>query len=354
MISNLFQMTRPPVRPLKKVLPLRRKEVVFFWIVLVIGLFASTVVKAQDPQFSQFFANPLYLNPAFAGTGTYPRIATNYRNQWPSSGNTFSTYSLSYDKYYLGLKGAIGLQAMYDREIGGSINTVQSSFVYCYHTKISDRFFFTSALQAGFILKQFNTSNLIFPGMINQENGTITGDYAIPVESGQKIFPDFTFGVVGMHDNYFVGFAASHLTQPNQSIVEGDHLGSLPMKFTLHFGAKTHEFVRALFSKELYFSPNAIYQQQGTFKQLNIGMYMISNSLTVGAWFRNNLSARPDAVIGMIGYSTPFFQLGYSFDYVLSDLSLYSMGSHEISLTFYLERNLRKRPFYDTMRIPTM
>ncbi len=331
-----------------------RKGWFLLGMVLGVGIFFPHAARAQDPQFSQFYSNPLYLNPAFAGTSLGPRIVSNYRNQWPSSGNTFVTYNLSYDSYLLGIKGAIGFQTLYDREINGSINTIQSSFVYCYHVKVNDRLFFTTALQAGFIMKQFNTRDLIFPGMINQENGTIIGNYAIPVESGKKIFPDFTFGMVGQQDNVYFGFAVSHLTQPDQSIVDGDNLGKLPMKFTLHIGAKSEEYVRSLFSKGFSLSPNAIYQQQGIFKQLNLGMYMVTNSLTFGAWFRNNLSARPDAVIGMIGYTTPHFQVGYSFDYVLSDISLYSMGSHEISIIFYLERNSHKRLYYNTLRIPTI
>lgn len=325
-----------------------------FIVVLGMGLLCPADSKSQDPQFSQFYSNPLYLNPGFTGTGTYPRIVSNYRNQWPSSGNTFVTYNLSYDQYMLGLKGAIGVQAMYDREVNGSINTVQSSFIYCYHIKVTDEFFFTSALQAGFYLKQFNTSDLIFPGMINQENGTINGNYAIPAEGGQKLFPDFSFGMVGQRKDVYFGFAVNHLTQPNQSILEGDNMGELPIKFTLHAGAKTHDYFRDLFTKGFSLSPNVIYQQQGVFKQLNLGMYMVTNSLTFGAWYRNNLSLRPDAVIGMVGYATDFFQLGYSFDYVLSDLSLYSAGSHELSLIFYLDRNLRKRNFNNTLRIPTI
>lgn len=344
--SFIFRIFRKPIQSTRRLYP--------FLIVLFVVQFSSLTLKAQDPQFSQFYSNPLYLNPAFAGTSTVPRIVSNYRNQWPSSGNTFVTYNLSYDQYILGMKGAIGFQTLYDREVNGNINTVQSSFVYCYHVRVNDRLFFTSALQAGFILKQFNTTNLIFPGMINQENGTITDNYAIPVESGQKIFPDFTFGMVGQQDNVYFGFSLGHLTQPNQSILEGDKIGNLPMKYTLHVGAKTHDFIRELFSKGFSLSPNAIYQQQGVFKQLNLGMYLVTNSLTFGAWYRNNLSARPDAAIGMIGYSTPYMQLGYSFDYVLSDLSTYSMGSHEISLIFYLGKNVRKRYYYNTLRIPTI
>ncbi len=330
------------------------KRWLFSFLFICVALFFSMEAKAQDPQFSQFYSNPLYLNPAFAGTGTYPRIVSNYRNQWPSSGNTFVTYNLSYDQYVLKMKGAIGFQTLYDREVNGNINTIQSSFVYCYHVKVTDELFFTSALQAGVILKQFNTKDLVFPGMINQENGIINGEYAIPVESGHKIIPDFSFGMVGQKRDVYFGFAINHLTEPDQSIVQGDRAGNLPMKFTVHVGAKSHDYFRALYSKGFTLSPNAIYQQQGVFKQLNLGLYVEKKSLTLGAWFRNNLSARPDAVIGMIGYATPMFQIGYSFDYVLSNVSLYSMGSHEISLIFYIDRNQGKRFYYNTLRIPTI
>ena len=329
-------------------------EKFLYGIFLFTGLIFSINASAQDPQFSQFYSNPLYLNPAFAGTGTDPRIVTNYRNQWPSSGNTFVTYNLAYDQYVLGMQGAIGFQALYDREINGTISSIQSSFIYCYHIRVNDHFFMTSALQAGFTMKQFDTKNLIFPGMINQENGYITENYALPFESGKKIFPDFSFGMVGQRNDLYFGFAIHHLTRPDQSILEGDGMGNLPRKVTLHFGAKFHEFSRALISKDFWLSPNAIYQQQGVFKQLNLGMYAVANSLTFGAWYRNNISTRPDAVIGMVGYSTRSFQIGYSFDYVLSDLALYSMGSHEISLIFYLNRRGETRSYNEILRIPSI
>jgi hypothetical protein len=44
---------------------------------LLVSVFFSDV-KAQDPQFTQFYANPMYLNPAFAGTARCPRICMNY------------------------------------------------------------------------------------------------------------------------------------------------------------------------------------------------------------------------------------------------------------------------------------
>src|SRR6476661_5740168 len=53
---------------------------------------------AQDPNFSQFFASPLTLNPALTGKfdGVY-RVAINYRNQWPTINNAFTTATASVD-----------------------------------------------------------------------------------------------------------------------------------------------------------------------------------------------------------------------------------------------------------------
>lgn len=320
--------------------------------VFLILLMTTLQLKGQDPEFSQFYANPLYLNPAFTGTSAFPRVVTNYRNQWPKQGNTYVTYNVTYDKFVNSIRSGIGLKLMYDRELNGVVNSISTSFLYSYHIKANDRLFFTMALETGFIYKQFNTS-LIFPGMIDQGTGTITGTYPLPFEDGQKIFPDFSFGVAGQLDDVYFGLALHHLTQPDQSIIEGDQAGRLPLKLTLHAGAKGQKFHRSLFSREFTLSPNLVYQQQGGFKQINAGIYMKENLLSFGVWYRNNLSVRPDAVIAMVGIQKEKFQFGYSFDFSLSNISAYSYGSHEISMTFFFGE-YRRSPFNNAMVIPQM
>ena len=49
-----------------------------------IVLLSEIKIFAQDPIFTQFYSNPVYLNPAFTGSNKCPRIVSNYRNQWPS------------------------------------------------------------------------------------------------------------------------------------------------------------------------------------------------------------------------------------------------------------------------------
>jgi len=63
---------------------------------------------AQDPIFSQFYANPLYLNPAMAGSSVCPRLIFNYRNQWPAISGTYITYNASYDQYVDNISGVSG------------------------------------------------------------------------------------------------------------------------------------------------------------------------------------------------------------------------------------------------------
>jgi hypothetical protein len=52
-------------------------------IILFAFAISSTFVQGQDPTFTQFFSNPIYLNPALAGSSGCPRFAMNYRNEWP-------------------------------------------------------------------------------------------------------------------------------------------------------------------------------------------------------------------------------------------------------------------------------
>ncbi len=324
-----------------------------FLLAFTLLMNTTLLVKGQDPEFSQSYANPLYLNPAFTGTNAIPRIAMSYRNQWPRQGNTFSTYSLAFDKFINSTTGGIGFRTMYDVQLNGVINSLSSSFIYAEHFNISDGVFFTMALESGFIYKKFNTSGLIFPGMIDQGTGAPTGSYPFPTESGQKLIPDFSFGTVGQFDDYYFGIAIHHLTQPDQSIFLGDQTGKLPRKITVHAGAKSHEFHRGLLSREYTLSPNLIYIQQGGFRQLNLGIYMNEAWLTYGIWYRNNLTYRPNSMSAMIGYQSGKMQFGYSFDFSFASSAAYGNGAHEISLIFFLG-SYHRRLYDNTMVIPQM
>ena len=81
-------------------------------IPVLILFFCIKQIYCQDVEFSQYYANPMYLNPAFAGSDEYTRIALNYKALLPSSYGDYSTYSASIDKYHDEISGGLGFQIM--------------------------------------------------------------------------------------------------------------------------------------------------------------------------------------------------------------------------------------------------
>ena len=72
------------------------------WKYKMIFIVAATVLMSglswgQDPQFSQFYSTPLYLNPAFTGNTIQGRVGGNYRKQWQGIPGAFTSYTFFYD-----------------------------------------------------------------------------------------------------------------------------------------------------------------------------------------------------------------------------------------------------------------
>ena len=77
-------------------------------------MMCSFTMQAQDPIYSQYYAAPLQLNPAFAGNTYSPHISINYRNQWPSLNNAYVTYSVAYSQFFKDFNSGIGLMIQTD------------------------------------------------------------------------------------------------------------------------------------------------------------------------------------------------------------------------------------------------
>ena len=118
----------------------------------------SIELMAQDPEFTQFYANPLYLNPAFAGTAKCPRICMNYRNEWPGLNNAYVTYSASYDQHVDNLSGGIGILATSDRAGDGTLTTNRISGIYSYQLNVNREFSMKFGLEGTYHQKSLDWS----------------------------------------------------------------------------------------------------------------------------------------------------------------------------------------------------
>ncbi len=92
---------------------------------------------SQDPTYSQFYANPLYLAPSFAGATEEYRLGLNYRNQWPAIPGVFHTYSISFDRAMPNFNSGLGILASYDVAGSGELSTTNIGLLYSYDFNIS-------------------------------------------------------------------------------------------------------------------------------------------------------------------------------------------------------------------------
>jgi type IX secretion system PorP/SprF family membrane protein len=309
-------------------------------LILLLATLGMQGVKAQDVGFSQFYANPLYLNPAFAGSKVAPRISLAHRSQWPGLVSAFSSYSASYDQYIPDLHGGIGAIVMTDK-MGdhGMLNTNMLGAMYSFRFQVHDDIFINLALQASVVNINLNWDPTImrWPDQIDANCGWINWSSATQPEKTSVIYPDFAAGTMVYGPAWYAGFAAHHLSRPSQGFYSEDRV---PIKFTANAGglinlAEERRRQSPLGLGVPVISPNMIYQYQGGFHYFNYGLYLDWMPFLVGAWYRHGLE-NPDAFIFMVGAQHDHFKVGYSYDVTVSELSISVLGSHEITLGILL------------------
>jgi type IX secretion system PorP/SprF family membrane protein len=292
------------------------------------------VVKSygQDPTFSQFYANPLYLAPSFAGATEEYRFSINYRNQWPSIPGVFHTYSIGFDKAMPNFNSGIGILATYDVAGSGDLSTTNIGLLYSYDFNITKDWHIRPGITFKFYYLGLNIYKLVFNSQITG-SGTTPPVSPPPFDNVADV--DFASSALVYNDNIWAGFTLDHLFTPKQSFY-GDE-SKLPVKFNLFGGVRILGQTRLKTKMIEALSVAANFQTQGRFFQTDIGVYYFKHPLIFGLWYRGIpfVTSQPgDAVIGLIGIKTDYLHIGYSYDFTISNLISSTGGAHEISIVY--------------------
>ncbi len=321
------------------------------WALAGALLIAASGVSAQDIGFSQFYANPLYLNPAFAGTKIAPRISLTYRAQWPGLASPFTTVSASYDQYFVDLHGGVGAFVMTDR-VGdhGMLTSSMVGLMYAFQFQVAHDIYISAALQASLVNTAVNwdETRMRFPDQLDPSGnyGFINQTQATAPENMSHMYPDFSAGVMAFSSYWYGGFAVSHFLMPDQGFYSEDPVA---MKFTVHGGGliNVSEDARRTSSLGLatpIISPNMIYQYQGGQHYFNYGLYLDWMPFMVGLWYRHG-SVNSDAFIFLAGLQFNSFKVGYSYDVTVSKLANSTAGAHEITFGLMLPVPEKKKKY---------
>ncbi|MGX5817945.1 PorP/SprF family type IX secretion system membrane protein [Chitinophaga lutea] len=329
------------------------KNTLFPALFVLCVLLASTAKAQVDPHFSQYYAYPLWLNPALAGVvdGDY-RLTGNYRNQWANFGSPYSTAGVSFDaptNKNIGL----GVTALNMSAGDAGFNYFNAMATISYSGVKMGKNGTTqlvAGVQAGIINRKVDQSKF---QMGSQYNPVMGFDPSIPSGETLKATSSSVFDAnVGLllfdgnpnhMVNPFIGVAGAHLTQPEDPFVAADEsTRRLPVRYTAHGGARIR--INEMFG----LTPHGLYMRQGNAEEIVAGVYSqirvnLECDLLLGVNYRVN-----DAVSPFAGFHYKNFTLGLSYDANTSNLHRIASGSNafEISLSFIGRKRRIMQPEY--------
>ena len=306
----------------------------------------SILLKAQDAQFTQFYAAPMYLNPAFTGVTYEHRFVANYRNQWPGIKKAYQTYMASYDYNMADLNSGFGITVMQDKAGTAGLTHSQFGLNYAYHFKVTKFAEMRFGANLNYNMKRIDFTKLKF-------NDQLTTGSGVSIEAGnyeQLNFMDFSAGALLNSTEYWLGLSAKHLTQPNSSLI-GDRV-PLPLSISLHGGYRFIIEQKTKNDIKRYISPAFNYRHEQKYDQLDIGVYYYHLPLNVGIWYRGlpfkkykaTYSSR-ESIALLIGFDVTDYNLrvGYSYDLTISKLGISnSLGAHEISIVYEIAQKKKR------------
>lgn len=286
----------------------------------------------QDPTFSQFYANPLYLAPSFAGATQEYRVGMNYRNQWPAIPGVFETYSISFDKAMPNFNSGIGVLATYDVAGSGDLSTTNLGLLYSYDFNINKEWHLRPGVNFKFYYLGLDIAKLIFNSQLTG-SGTTPSVSPPPFDNVADV--DFATSLLAYNDRYWGGFTLDHLLTPRVSFYGDD--SKVPVKFNLFGGMQLIKKTRMRVKLQEVLSVAVNFQMQQKFYQTDVGLYYYKDPLIFGLWYRGIpfvTSQAGDAIIGLIGIKTEQLHIGYSYDFTISNMISLTGGAHEISLIY--------------------
>lgn len=331
---------------------MRRNFIIIFFLVGI-----HTEVFTQDIQYSQFYANPIYLNPAFAGSTDLVRFGFNFRNQWPALNQSLIAYTAYADFYAQQYKSGLGLIVSGARESSTQSQINEIGLVYSYRLQLGENQYLQAGAQGSFISRDMIFDQVILGTQLDLNNGLVIGSSGSSLQGESQLrSADFNAGLLFYDQRFWLGFSAAHLLRPEMSFLEsGSNLMSIKyaaqggVKFKLAPG-RINDFLNNT-NQERSVSLDFNYKSQGVFNQLDLGAELYYEPLVFGIRYRGLPTKyslpNHEALIVLVGVELKSgIQIGYSFDFTVSNLGQSnSGGSHELSMRYTYSRGDAKKKY---------
>lgn len=320
---------------------------------IIIFLLLSNLLMGQDIHFSQYYASPITVNPAYTGmfNGTY-RVGANYRNQWASVSIPYKTFAAyadlglmhkPFNKYFVGA----GLSLVNDVSGDGNLAVTKLTANGAFHIALdaAKNYYLSIGLQASYIQKKIDWDKLYFHSQwrnvdfdqnrSNQEFGYFPGFHYFDFQLGTL----YSF-IVNTKVGGYLSASVSHLLRPKDSFYGSTYkLGGRPQ-----LSAGVNVDVTKAFT--LY--PSFYYQNQKNASEFLTGV-MVSYKLTPDEIESNKIYfgtyiRLKDAWYPVIGYEFSNIRVLLNYDINYSELQPASSGRGALELSIQYIGNFGKPP----------
>ncbi len=283
-------------------------------IILLIVPFLGTA--QQQPQFTQYMYNTISFNPAYAGSREIMVINVLNRNQWVGINGAPVTQTLSAHTSLPNTKFGVGLSVIKD-ELGYENSTYAYADVsYTITLNKYDAYKFAFGLKIG-------ASKYDLDENLMNSNGNSSDPFLDMVNFDWT--PNIGAGFYFRGESFYIGLSVPKLInyENNNNI---DYISLDRVSYFFNGGYLLDV------NKNLKFKPTFLLKYtEGAPVSMDLStLFFVNEKLWLGASYR--LFDSLGAIINFKVFDG--LSLGYAYDYITSDLSSYSSGSHEFMINY--------------------
>lgn len=191
-------------------------------ISLLGGLMSLNGFAQQDETFTQYFFNPLFVNPAYAGSRDVLSGTLVHRSQWLGIEGAPTTQALSLHSRLPNTNLGLGLQAYHD--VAGPMNNTGFQLIGAYHLPLGER----TQLAFG-LAGQLDNIRIGFSQISTEEEG----DLAFNNNARSAWVPDANFGLYLYQERFYAGVSVRHLVQSRFGLQANDVANNA--RFSRHY-----------------------------------------------------------------------------------------------------------------------
>jgi len=297
----------------------------------LVALSVTVGLKAQqDPAYSMYMFNGLFINPAYAGSQEAISVMAIYRHQWVGVTGAPRTANVSIHAPFRKDQYAVGLTLSND--MLGKTNTFSVTPAFAYRLPIG-KMRLCFGVQASFAYFYQNNSAVSLGDNILDNS----------FQNNQRLFvPNFGFGVYAYGERYFAGFSVPHLLPAKLRDGTGVVVSTATIAKVYNYYVLTGGYVFGKDASVVKVRPSVLMKyQKGLPKnipQFDINLaFLFIERLWLGAGYRTggNKNYAGQSIIAFAQFKiTPQLQIGYAYDGELSALRRFTSGTHEIMLGY--------------------